>query len=62
MANTFLGDVELETEDLVRGVVDSCVFIHQSVERKSKVRRCRLTDSKPVLKTPTVSALESMIW
>jgi len=36
VANTFLGDVELETEDLVRGVVDSCVFIHQSVERKSR--------------------------
>ena len=36
VANTFLGDVPLESDDLVKSVVDSCVFIHQSVERKSK--------------------------
>jgi dynein heavy chain len=36
VANTFLGDVALESEELVKSVVESCVFIHQSVERKSK--------------------------
>jgi dynein heavy chain len=36
VANTFLSDVPLDNDDLVKSVVDSCVFIHQSVERKSK--------------------------
>ena len=36
MANTFLGDASLETPELMKGVVDTCVYIHQSVERKSK--------------------------
>ena len=36
VANTFLGDASLETPELLKGVVDTCVYIHQSVERKSK--------------------------
>lgn len=36
VAFSFLGDVELESEALVKGVVDCCVYIHQAVERKSK--------------------------
>ena len=35
VADTFLGDASLETPELLKGVVDTCVFIHQSVERKS---------------------------
>ena len=37
VANTFLRDpLKSESEELVRSVVDACVFIHQSVEKKSK--------------------------
>ena len=43
VAHSFLADVEMEAsgshgdhERLVQGVVESCVFIHQSVERRSK--------------------------
>ena len=37
VANTFLRDpLKSESEELVRSVVDACVFIHQSVEKKYK--------------------------
>ena len=36
VAFNFLSDVELESDALIKGVVDCCVYIHQSVERKSK--------------------------
>jgi hypothetical protein len=51
VANSFLADVELGDDvadgsgAMLRGVVDTCVFVHQSVERRSKkfydeLRRC----------------------
>jgi hypothetical protein len=39
VARNFFAEVELEAADgtsLLAGVVDCCVYIHQSVERKSK--------------------------
>jgi hypothetical protein len=42
--------------------IDECEKVFLTDKKKLKVRRCRLTLSKPLLKAPMGSALEATIW
>ena len=53
--------VLLEMEAQRTDLEDKMLEVSGTTTKSSKVRRCRLTGSKPVLKVPTVSALEATI-